>query len=895
MAELNTTASISLIVVNNALEYDKAQTLHGDNLFNLVRSVYPKGLPSNTYLYWRQWDSDCDVTPECEQDIEKLNALTGVFYLVTYPSAAVPLWAVIAISVGVSLAVAFLMPMPQMPNTAGTSQPPSPNNALAQRTNRQRLGGRVPDIYGTIKAIPDLLANVYNYYHNHRQIEFALMCLGRGYYNVQKAFDDATPIEQINSAGVLVYAPSTNILESAPQVKFGMNSNLKLDYLNTVAKRYTAVNGQSINPSDNVVGTTIQFRAPNYVTCYDLDLRLAFRAGDKMVINNANDLQSYNRVTKENGSLETYTLNGTYTVEAVEANYLTLVDPASVALDWNKLTANNDYTQPSDIDVAIQGNVAWIGWFYTSNTDHQDVMINLKALNGLYQQGGSKWAPISIVFEIESELVDENYNPIAGTYAAKQFTMLSPNYDKHILSQTDTEILWRASTDDRVRETAAMSVFIFNPNFGVGKRLRWRIRRVTPRFFKDKVQFSQEVKIVDFYGVQQVQYGQHPKDITTVYAATQATEAALAVKDRKLQLNVQRYVRNWQNNDDLILSNRIDDIIYNIATDPLIGGLSINDLNMPQIKAEIDAQIAYFGTHLCAEFCGTFDNTDVTCEEMIQTVAQAGFCQAYRINNKIHLHFERPTNYPVVQFNAHNMLPDSYDMSESFGSRNDYDGVQVTYTDPLDDARVTMDYPSDKSATNPQKIELIGVRNKVQAHIHMMRAHWKNQLAYKSCEFAGADESGVVIPTNRIDVADIYDAKTQQGVVEAMTVNTNGQTVLILSDNARLSTGQQATVFVQTVSGIVDNIYCTLGSHEREIVLNRAPVQPLSLSWDAVVQATYRLVTHNDVDRDSYIVTAKQPASNPLSHKLTCINYDDRYYQNDSDYRNNQIPTTPTN
>ena len=58
MAQSLITKSISLIVVNNALEYDKVHTLHGDSLFALVRSVYPKGLPSNTYLYWREWDSE---------------------------------------------------------------------------------------------------------------------------------------------------------------------------------------------------------------------------------------------------------------------------------------------------------------------------------------------------------------------------------------------------------------------------------------------------------------------------------------------------------------------------------------------------------------------------------------------------------------------------------------------------------------------------------------------------------------------------------------------------------------------------------------------------------------------------------------------------------------------
>ena len=141
--------SLTLIIINNAFEHDKQRVITGNNLYDMVRSVYPKGLPLNTYLYHDKWDSECDVTPQNQANIDHINRLNGRFYLVTYPSAALPLWAVVAVSVGVSLAVAFLMPVPEIP-TGGSSQPPSPNNALAQRTNRQRLGGRVPDIFGTV-------------------------------------------------------------------------------------------------------------------------------------------------------------------------------------------------------------------------------------------------------------------------------------------------------------------------------------------------------------------------------------------------------------------------------------------------------------------------------------------------------------------------------------------------------------------------------------------------------------------------------------------------------------------------------------------------------------------------------------------------------------------------
>lgn len=893
MAQSLITKSISLTVINNALEYDKTRTLHGDCLFSLVQSVYPKGLPSNTYLYWQQWDSECDVTPQTESDIEAINKLTGAFYLVTYP-AGPETWIPILISAAISVAAAFLMPMPVMPNGAA-SQPPSPNNALAQRTNRQRLGGRVPDIYGTIWALPDLLTQTYSVYIDHEEVEYSYMCLGRGYYEALKAYDDTTPINQVRGATALVFNPNTT-LDDSPSAQFGNNFTSDEVALSRFAtKRYTSVNGQTLAPSDGYIISDIAFKNPNIIETSEtsVDFTSLLVANSKISIDSASDLASGNNVTDASGNVVTYNLSGLYTVISVTKSQIILDNPQSVNTDWEKLIDNVDFANGKDVVLSVSNQTLWQGWFYTDLTDHTDVIINIKAPNGLYwTRANGSWEPSAIEYELESEIVDSSSIPIFGTLETRKDWIYARSYSKYSSAEniySGIKMGGIESYDDDVRRTAAVSIFINNSHFSKGKRLRWRIRRVSGNHKTSDGFATNEIKISDFYGIRPLEPSDIPSDVTTVYAKTKATEGALSIKERKLRLLVQRYLRDWQNNDALILSNRIDDIVYNIATDPIIGSLSITDLNMAQIKAEIDAQIAHFGTPLCAEYSGTFDNTDVTTEEMLQTVAQAGFCQAYRINNQIHLNFEKPTDYPIVQFNAHNIAPDSYEMAESFGSRNNYDGVQVTYIDPTDDARVTLDYPSDKSATNPQKVELVGVRNKTQAHMHMMRNHWKNQLAYKSCELVGLDESGIVIPTNRIDVADIYNSDVQQGIVVAQTVDGSGNTLLSLSEPVVLTDGQQATIFVQTVAGIVDNIACVIGADSYTVVLSRPPVQALSLSYDAVVQATYRLVTHGDFDRDSYIVTAKEPSDNPLSHRLTCINYDDRYYQNDTDYKNGLI------
>lgn len=1018
--------SLTLIVINNAFEHDKQRAITGDNLYDMVRSVYPEGLPLNTYLYHDKWDSEHDVTPQNQADIDRINRLTGQFYLVTYPSAAVPfVWMLVA-SVAVSVAVAFLMPRPEISNAGGSSQPPSPNNALASRGNRQRLGGRVPDIFGEVWAFPDLIAPTYSVYIDHKEVEYVYMALGVGEYQVKKAYDDTTPIGYINGATVNVFDPSKSFLD-APDVRFG--SHLSADetaYNALFVKRYGAVNGQVLPPPNNyaILDDGVTFQPPNIISVANRNLS-QFKVGDVLLVEGASALPSHNirtvysdvgrnllrlsdrtktgthltgqyELTKApsagqqvtitlwghldehhtswrafnsndadtsalgdlvqiadgvyqatlswvdnsinthlniyqmpdgNGNLSridrikmeigdigtgysqapeetglppmlTYNLNGSYTIDAINiepAQAATSTQPAKpqitnialrtphyVAQDWQVLIDNNDTADGAGVVLSNEEKPIWQGWFYTDLTEHDNVIINIKAPNGLYTSYGNEWVALGIDCVIESELVDDNARPIQGTRHTKWAFIKSPKYENYLDSQGRA---WVRTTDDDVRRTAAITIWIDNPYFGRGKRMRWRIRRTRSKVHSNKGQVVEEVRVADCYGVRHMSAADTPPNVTLVSTKTLATEGALSLKERKLKLLVQRKLRDYRNADSLILSNRIDDIIYNIATDPLNGAMQANELNMAQISNEINAQIAYFGTDKCSEFCGTFDNTDVTTEEMIQTVAQAGFCQAYRLNNQIHLHFERKQDYAVVQFNSHNILPDSYSYSESFGARNDHDGVQVTYTDPVDDAEFTLDYPANKSAQKPQKLDLLGVRNKVQAHMHLMRTHHKNQYAYKSCEFTGADESGIVIPTNRIDVASQLQADVMQGVVESLET-INSQIIARLSEPCSITSG---TLFVQTTAGIVDNIKVTLGDNSYQLILARMPSQPLSLGRDSVVQATFKLVSHSELDRDAYIVSSKDRGENPLSHKLTCVNYTDKYYQNDSDFKKGLI------
>jgi len=866
------------------------ETYQGDDIEKLLQEAFGgNGLSESVRLY--HGDLCKDITPKTPQDVDKVMRLHGRIYAVVKPMGIGAYIAMVVVSTLVSVAMAFLMPVPTIPNQNG-SQAPSPNNALAARTNQQRLGGRIPDIFGTVYSVPDLTAVTYSVYIDHKEVEMSAYRIGRGKHHVFEAYDDTTPISQVFGSSVLVFDPDTTF-DDTPAFQFGSAFTAEeAAWSRKVAKRYTSVNGQTLQAPDSYLTVATTFKNPNIIeTSSSVDFLNNFAVGDTILIEGADNLASANGVTEgvdPDITDVTYTLNGQYEILSVTEKQITLSNPAAVNTDWQTLTDNVDLTAESDaVTLSTETDTFWQGWHYTDLREHDSAYINITAA-GLYDgEPDNTWRALRLFGSIESEIVDSENNPIAGTLVTQTFSIQSPNSDDFAFGamKKGYQTSLSSYTDNKIRTTTNKTVTIENPNFVKGKRMRIRVARTSNVVTDSSGGIVDEIKIKDFYGIRSMESSDYMAGTTNVLSKTLGTEGALSLKERKLRLLVQRYVTD-ATTGELVLSNRADDIIRHIATDPKIGNLQLSQIDVAQIKAEIDAQVAYFGTEKCSEFCYTFDDNNLSAEETLQTVGKAVFSQAKRQGNKIMLDFERIVPGSVAVFNSHNILPDTFTASESLGVPNDYDGVTVEYTDPADDATVTLSYPSD-NLINPHEDKLIGVRNEVQAHIHMMRLYNKDRHAYKTCEFTAGDESNIVVRTNRITVADQLRANIQQGSVDSIET-VGSDVVLYTTDPVSIEPSVPHTLFIQTINNGVEAIEVT-ARDSTSVKLARLPSGEISTGYDGnSVQAVYQIVTEEDKDRDAYLVGQKDP-SEAMTNKLICTNYDDRYYQNDTDYINGLI------
>lgn len=234
-----------------------------------VREYLKKELgtwPSTARIYAENVSEENDVTPRSEADVEKLPFYERL-YVVLYPEGPVAIIAAVVGVIALAAAAFLLTPKTPTPTIRNTSQS-SPNNELSERENRPRPNGRIPDIYGTVRATPDLLSS-YKVFESHRELEIAYMCVGRGEYEIEDVRDGDTPLSAIAGASAEFYGPETSPNSGAAFLTIGSS----IDDPVLTARRLNEVNGQVLAPeeaADFIGRQDVRMVSPNLIQTSNL-------------------------------------------------------------------------------------------------------------------------------------------------------------------------------------------------------------------------------------------------------------------------------------------------------------------------------------------------------------------------------------------------------------------------------------------------------------------------------------------------------------------------------------------------------------------------------------------------------------------------------------------------
>jgi hypothetical protein len=469
--------------------------------------------PESAHLYHNYVAQSSDVTPYDEAGIARLQELHGHFFAIVYPEGPLLILVIVAIAVAaVAIVLSFLL-RPKQKNQHESS----PTNELSSRQNRERPLERIPDIYGTLWATPDLIAVPYRIFINNKEVEYAYMCLGRGEFTIYEVRDDTTPVSQIDGESVEVYPPnnSPNSLVPAPQLTIGSAIGTKVFNVrhsnNVNGQILRAPNAARFQGKDNVY-----YEYPDAVKVTGgagIDLTNYFSAG---VVGDDHYLVITNSSAHDPSRLiDAVQLNGTYLIVSVTSDTIVLSTPAAVNANWNTVNTFGGHVSRNDSPTLVQQGENWSEPVIVDDLSADQVWLNFVCPNGCYfmDSEGNQYA-VGIDLEIELTQVNSAYAPIG-----------SPGYfDAHIFG----------SSIDRAMIGVTKKITL--PKKG---SFRIRCRRASNTDLQKGHQVSDQIQWRDLYTASEVtteDFG----NVTTVQVVTRPTQDALAIKERKLNMLVAR-------------------------------------------------------------------------------------------------------------------------------------------------------------------------------------------------------------------------------------------------------------------------------------------------------------------------------------------------------------------
>ena len=784
------------------------------------------------------FEGEAALENDITHNIERMIAAKEGSFIVT-ETAGEAFTTQIIVSIVLSVAVLVLTPRPELPQNVNRQQQ-SPNNALSSRSNTARPLQRIPDIKGSVLSIPDIIAPTYSTYAANEEIEHGFYCVGRKQIQVEDVKDGETPITLIEGASAGIYYPNNSPNNSAPNVSINEHESEPV----VAAYRSNQVDGVTLTPDfeDSFIdATTIAFFDNSTTPSVPPDaIRLVNNLFPASFVWPSGYAEGADIIFTDlfiNG----IDISGTYTITDRFNDHVIQVSAPSYS-------AGTDVGESGNITTAVAKE--YTDWAYSTAIEFNSAIINVIAPDGLYiDTGATTLSERSIDYEIQLEGVNAAGEP-----------------DGNVIVLTETM-------------AARSNLLIGNTTryeFAAPTRFRQRAKRITARYNGSGTAVD-TIKLEDVYGIKNIDeldFG----NVTTIQTITKATPFATSAKERQLNVKATELLNVYEGagvfSNSLTPNKRAVQSFINDAIDPVIGNMALDEIDADAILA-LDSEINdYFENIQLGEFSYTFDSTDITFQDYSQIIFNAINCIAFRESGKISALFEKPAISPSMLFTHRSKKPNSETYTRNFNQATINDGIEFNYVDPENGITETLFFPEDKSAVNPKKFDIAGIRNISQAIIRAKREFNKLKFKKLNADVVVTAEGRFIKPNDMIAIVKGSRVRTFDGEVLAQ----NGLE-LTLSADVEFTPLDAHTITLKQEDGSVQNIVVTEGSSTDKVVLANFPVQAIrtgidsrrtefSFSNEAKQEAEKWLVQEVDIS-DKWFVNVK------------AINYSEQYYDDD--------------
>lgn len=583
-----------LRILKNPLDGGEVLRLRTDKVLEVFSEVKKKHPQARIYLQPACQQNDVTPTNKVDEASLQMLAKKHDFDIVCHAAGLTPVeWFMVAAAVlSVGLSVYTYLNMPDVP----VMDQRSSNNELSNRNNRERIKGRVPDIYGTVKSVPDLVAPPILYYKEDGvEVEECLMCIGRGEFEISDIKDGDTFGSTIDGFSTSVYAPGMN-LTGTPQIQIGRS----FTEAPLIGKKSSAITGQTLpDPTETAIDTAIEgtmyAQWPNRLYLDGGGLDAIFEV-DESIILNSEKIVGKNEQLAGNANIET---NGTITIattkdilnpnnfKEIQINTLLVEDAVNGLIDLAgvyqvaSISKSGSYVYTVTLSGYTATNPNWLRLTDDSSAVISSILAaNIESIDisGTYSKIKTVTSNF-IELEIPTELQGE-WNKLQGrpiTYSIMNIQRYTDNWlGWFYINTTDVEKLlfnfyfpkglYSIGTNGKVYSYNAIydieyqeldinnspigPVFTnsytkwekknyafglshsFDLNNAFPHGVRVRVRKEVDIFVDYKTQRVNELKLKSVYACSYLKKLVYPK-VTMVRSETVATDGALSVKERQ--------------------------------------------------------------------------------------------------------------------------------------------------------------------------------------------------------------------------------------------------------------------------------------------------------------------------------------------------------------------------
>lgn len=755
----------------------------------------------------------------------------------------------------VASAASFILARRAMGNLGDKAGKDSGNTQFTGQTNTARLYSQRPDIYGKVRAYPDLIGEALLEYVNNKKVLTHYFNIGIGYYDLtQFRFSDSN-LATFQESTYTVYQPGEVNQLVREQFSFP-----EIDSSGTELKGVNEVEPDPSAPSFFSTPTAVSIDSSKTFTVVFANPTPAIHpssGGGGQLGDWYNGRTVDNRIASEAIDFNYSMLNsfgGTqtfiYTASFAYIDYDSVTDRFSIISPGfnGQTTAFGSFTGEVGI---TEAKSAYVGWFL-STVECAELWFNVVFRRGLKGEA---------VIEFEYQPCDSQGNPTGA-------------------SSTSTATYSDDTFDDKS--------FTFKVQGLSSAYYRVRARRTN----NSNDDGSSQSTLESIAAIRVKTNVVHPEDTTlTIQSTAGNAETGTEMKfnvmaSRKMIWWDGSTIRGWnaatktEIPSDLRASEfAADGILHNYI---VMGGGSVDEIDVDELYA-IHNKVYAINPDLTK--CSiTFDDADQALGDRVKTLALLLDVETSYDGIKEFFVRDEQRSIVVAQFDAYNLADDQYSKTYSFMLKDQYTGVRLEWVDVNDkNKKRYINLSIDISGTiiesdsfHPKEIKFIGCGNETQA-MHRARLEF-NKLIYQneSVTFNVVDDGFIPRFGDMVRFVEYADEYVVNGEVIGISGNT-------YSSSARLGDLEAGVTYwaACTKANGQTTDWVELSSWSDYSFTTTSPMIGAYVADNINSQVGSRFIirTTAEKDADLYVITDKQPSSDGTV-KISCINYDERTYQN---------------